>query len=506
MCAKVKKTLRCRGTSPAACITPAPAMANADSPASPDIIRYGVGLDVHKYKIAVCIAAQLATGEMVQLKDHLFLATPTGLDEMCRFLAKYRPVAHYLMECTGVYHLPVFHALQKAFPDSATQVIAMNPLLLNRRLTDLGTKNDKVSAAGLANLSFHDSLLRPSYIGTMEFYRTRELMRSHTKARHQCTKFANRILQCLASVNLKYPFDLGAEWQLELLDWYLHKAWPLGEALDALICHKRDTGAPAGVLEKHRPEFLEYGSFSLSTTTRFVLQMELGRHLYEDTVACAYLRQAEQLVVQLPELQEKYLQLTSIPGLGSVSALTVLLELGDYRRFAKWKALAKYCGVVPLTVESGEAKAKGHINRYSNANLRVVLTQAASVLIGRQGHETDLGQYAYQQRHLRQLPFKKAMMKVAQKLTRVIYAVLVLNIEYNPTHETGLRMKIKRERQLQTQKSLLESYRTRALRRDIQSFFVSKYEFLNSTSRYHLVAGFERMIRKARYRDRQPPE
>ena len=43
--------------------------------------QYGVGLDVHKFKIAVCITGQLSDGTIVTVKEHVFSATPNGVKE-----------------------------------------------------------------------------------------------------------------------------------------------------------------------------------------------------------------------------------------------------------------------------------------------------------------------------------------------------------------------------------------------------------------------------------------
>jgi transposase len=508
MCAKVKKTSRSKsrskGRSPVLSDPKYHAEMGNPIPVSAQVLRYGVGLDVHKYKIAVCVNAQLQTGENVIVKQIMFLANPKGLQEMVAFMRKFQPISHYLMECTGVYHLPVVHALKEAFPDQASQVVAMNPLLVNRRLTDLGTKNDRVSAEGLANLSFYDTLIRPSYVGSMEFFRLREMLRSYNRSKQQCTRLRNRIQQALDSVNFKLQVDLGAEWCILLLDHYISQPWTLGDAFKDLIKQGLLQNKSYGVLEKHRKEVLEYSDFQLSASTRFVLQMELARLLHEENVATAYLRQAEMLVLQDPEFQKEYTELLKIPGFGAVTALILLVELGDHHRFGTWKAFAKYCGVSPLIAESGESKVKGHINRYTNAYIRTALSQSAGTVITHPSATTDLARYAYHQFHERQLPFKKAMLKVAQKMARICFCILNLNIAYNPSHESILLEQENQKQKLKNRSTHLESTRLRAIRRSIQDFIVTQYDFINSTSRYHLKLGFERVLRKAKYLEEHP--
>jgi len=463
------------------------------------IIQYGVGFDVHKDKISVCVAAQLVTGEILEVKSHVFNAMPQGIMELTRFLGRYNPVSIYLMECTGVYHLPLYHALKKAFPDQIDKVIAMNPLLLNRRITDLGKKTDHVDAKSLAFLTFSKSLIRASYIGSMEFFRLCDMIRSYHKTHMQSTACKNRIHRLLSSINANMDLDLNAEWCLLFLDSLACSEGTISQIYEQLICDQKANGNTTGVLEKQREAVYLIGDITLSSEDRFVLRMELGRLLREQVVAASYLRRAEQNMIRDPALLLAYRNLTLIPGLGSMGALSILLELGDYTRFKDWKAFLKFCGAIPTIEESGNHRTKGHVNRFSNKYIRYILTQSAGVIINRCDRSTDLGEFAFKQFKVKDLPYKKACMKVANKLAKTIYNVLILGKDYQPTFEGCERRRKKQEQYLKKKQTLLESYRTRALRRNIDQFIGANAEYLNSSSRFQVVTGFHKMIEKARY-------
>lgn len=463
------------------------------------ITRYGVGLDVHKYKIAVCITAQLQTGDIVTVKEHLFRATPDGLIELVNFLKKFTPVSCYLMECTGVYHIPIYHALQQAFPDRASQVFAMNPLMLHRRIGDLGQHADRTDAQGLSTLTHYDNLIRPSYVGSLSFIRLKQTIRLFHRNKTQVTRIRNRIHQILDAENFKFKLDLGSEWGLRLLDMYISRNWNFKESFEWLVNHLHQAGKGIQVYEKRRPDIQEYATAILNETSRFLLQMHLSNLLYEEGQSAIFLLQADQLVLQDLELSETYEKLLQIPSFGSVTALTILAEIGDYHRFATWQAFTKYCGVVPIINQSGEHRAKGHVNKYSNALLRKVLTQSAANLINICRRDSDLAKYAHYQYRGRNLPYKKALLKVGHKLARTTYNVLMLQIDYDPNFEyVQKRLKAIKNKKMQ-KGTLIESFRTRAIRRNVSKFLVLNYEFLNSTSKYHLISGFNRMIQKAKY-------
>ena len=67
-----------------------------------EIIRYGVGLDIHKENIVVSVAAQTAQNLIIQIRTHKFRNQPQGLQELTQFLQKYRPVSHYLISSLGI--------------------------------------------------------------------------------------------------------------------------------------------------------------------------------------------------------------------------------------------------------------------------------------------------------------------------------------------------------------------------------------------------------------------
>jgi len=73
--------------------------------------------------------------------------------------------------------------------------------------------------------------------------------------------------------------------------------------------------------------------------------------------------------------------LTSIPGVGCLSAMEILLELQDVARFKNADALAAYVGLTPGQHSSGEHVRHGRITRQGKPIVRALLTQAAWRLI-----------------------------------------------------------------------------------------------------------------------------
>lgn len=88
-------------------------------------------------------------------------------------------------------------------------------------------------------------------------------------------------------------------------------------------------------------------------------------------------------VARQPRWTEPARIFQSMPGVGPVTALTVLAELGDLRRFRSRSSLSNYAGLVPVLRESNQKHYQGGITKRGPAHLRSVLVEAAWVAIRR---------------------------------------------------------------------------------------------------------------------------
>ncbi len=75
--------------------------------------------------------------------------------------------------------------------------------------------------------------------------------------------------------------------------------------------------------------------------------------------------------------------LRTMPGIGPITSLTILAELGDFNRFKSRAAVSNYAGIVPVVRSSNEKSFSGHITHRGPAHLRSVLVEAAWTASGR---------------------------------------------------------------------------------------------------------------------------
>jgi len=82
--------------------------------------------------------------------------------------------------------------------------------------------------------------------------------------------------------------------------------------------------------------------------------------------------------------------LRRVKGVGVLSAMVYLTELGDLGRFRNRKALGNYLGLTPRSYESGDDDDhKGHISRLGPSRVRKVLNQCAWAVVKWDGYWRD---------------------------------------------------------------------------------------------------------------------
>lgn len=69
--------------------------------------------------------------------------------------------------------------------------------------------------------------------------------------------------------------------------------------------------------------------------------------------------------------------LQALRGIGFLSAVTILAEAGDLRRFPTARQFMAYVGLVPSEYSSGSSRHRGRITKTGNRLIRHVLGQAA---------------------------------------------------------------------------------------------------------------------------------
>lgn len=88
---------------------------------------------------------------------------------------------------------------------------------------------------------------------------------------------------------------------------------------------------------------------------------------------------------------QNYRLLISIPGIGMINAMTIIIATGNFTRFQTSRQYAKFCCVSPLTRQSGTSVNGGnHTSKAGHNELKAVLTEGARSAIH---HDKQLKAY-----------------------------------------------------------------------------------------------------------------
>jgi transposase len=116
---------------------------------------------------------------------------------------------------------------------------------------------------------------------------------------------------------------------------------------------------------------------------------------------------------------ERVRWLMTIPGIGEVSAMMVLAEIGEVSRFARKEALCSYAGLVPWVRESAGKASRGGITRQGSSRLRWIMVEAAQAAT-----RSSAAVRRYYERLRRKKHKHVARVAVARKLLIAVYALL----------------------------------------------------------------------------------
>jgi len=131
------------------------------------------------------------------------------------------------------------------------------------------------------------------------------------------------------------------------------------------------------------------------------------------------IQRLEKAITKKVKLNKAFQQLLTVPGIGLILAMTIMLEVGDIGRFPEVGNFASYCRCVS-SKRLSDGKSKGHGNRKNgNRYLSWAFTEAAH--LSRRYNE---GFRSYYNRKLAQANTSLATKALSNKLARICYYIM----------------------------------------------------------------------------------
>lgn len=117
--------------------------------------------------------------------------------------------------------------------------------------------------------------------------------------------------------------------------------------------------------------------------------------------------------------------LVTIPGIGRLTAMILLTEVGDIKRFKKLDDLCSYIGLIPNVYSSGENERVGDITKRGNRHVRTFIIESSWMAVR---NDPALGCKYHEL--CNRMPGNKAIIRIAKKLMNRIRYVLLNKEEY----------------------------------------------------------------------------
>ncbi len=126
-------------------------------------------------------------------------------------------------------------------------------------------------------------------------------------------------------------------------------------------------------------------------------------------------------------------RLMTVPGVGPVVALTYRATVDVPARFRNSKAVGASFGLTPSKYQSGEINRTGSISRCGDEMMRMMLYEAAQVMLTRTNKWSWLKAWAMQ--IARHRGMKKAIVALARRLAVILHRIWVDGTEFRWTRE-----------------------------------------------------------------------
>jgi transposase len=324
------------------------------------------------------------------------------------------------MESTGCYHINLFSFLS----DKVGNAVVINPLLISNfaKLSLRKTKTDKKDSLTIARfILIHKDSIEQFSISqdTKDF---RDIARERESISHLIASTKNEIKRILQSIfpELESICNVFTTTMLLFLKEFpsarfikAAKAKIVAEALERCGRGRKVSISADDIIRAAKNSIA-----SISLAKELILPQKISTllHLMEqlDKITGILSELCESIAIQEMEI------ITSIDGIGETTGAAFLAEIGDINNFSSHKSLIAFAGIDPTVFQSGKFQGTSRISKRGNRHLRrIVYLMTIGVI-----RCNAFFKAYFLKRKQDGLPFRKAVMAVAHKLIRVIFAML----------------------------------------------------------------------------------
>ena len=385
------------------------------------IMTYYIGIDISKYKHDFCIISN--TGEVI-VENASFDNNKKGFQYLLEYLKSYnKSQVHIAFEATGHYSLN----LELFLIDQGFSFMKMNPLVIHQFLKTRSLRRTKTDKA--------DSLTIASYLMSVPFKPNSDLLyhiytlKSLCRARELLIKERSKFLVLLTNeLDKSFP---------ELKQFFNNR---ISTTLLYILEKYKNTEHIALMRDFDSLRSISHGKFSYAKFAKLkeLAKNSVGHHdNNSDLLISTYVSIInnfndkidpidKQISTIIKELNPRML---SIPGLGEISAATILSEYGDISNFSSSNKMLAFAGLEPSIIQSGTIVHNGKMVKHGSGHLRYSLMNISLTILKFSPTFYDY----YLKKRSEGKCHRVALSHVCKKLIRVIYSLEKYNMDFDPS-------------------------------------------------------------------------
>ncbi len=337
-----------------------------------------IGLDVHKKSWSVSIFSKYG--------EYKTFNQPPEADKLVHYLSHHFPGALYYAAYEAGYCGFWIHDQLR---EKGIQCLVVNPADIPTKNKERRTKRDPVDCRKLAR-SLRNGELEGIYVPCRLKLEDRSLIRTRMSMVRKQTRCKNQIKGMLLFYGIHLPEELiNSHWSRRFIRW-----------LERIRMEK----ASGNIALKAHLEELSHLRQLIASLNRAILRL-----------------------ARTEEYRPPVRLLKTVPGISTLTAMILLVELGEITRFPSLDELSCYVGLIPDTQGSGEKEYVGSITQRRHSQLRWLLVEASWVAVRK-----DPALLMAFQEYCKRMRKTKAIVKIARKLLNRIRYVLKNQAEYVP--------------------------------------------------------------------------
>ena len=382
---------------------------------------YYIGIDISKYKHDFCIISN--TGELI-VENLSFENNKKGFQNFLEKLKSYnKSDVHIAFEATGHYSLN----LELFLIDQGFSFMKMNPLVIHQFLKTRSlrrTKTDKADCLTIASYLMSVPY-KPNSDLLYNIYSLKSLCRSREQLIKERSKFAvlltNEIDKTFPELK---PFfnNIISTTLLYVLEKY-HNIKHISLMKDYDSLRKISKGKFTYVKFAKLKELAKNSVGHYDDNTDLLISTYVSIYNnFSDKINPI----DKQISTIIKELNPKML---SIPGIGEISAATILSEYGDIENFSNPNKMLAFAGLEPSINESGTLHYNGRMVKHGSGHLRYAIMNIALSILR---YSPTFYDY-YLKKRSEGKCHRVALSHVCKKLIRIIYSLEKNKIDFDPS-------------------------------------------------------------------------